>query len=211
MYNFEAQFNSAIEGGDISTANEILNKELANILVNNKQDFVDMLTESGVSASNDMTDMELIELYCNNAPKNNKLLLGSAILINYHNKKSGFDGESEIDDDLVKKSYFTMKSCFVEQPNEEYSYIAPAVVAALIPAAAKVVGKGLDVAKERKTSKDKLQQEALIRQEQERRRREQERIRQQEEREKRRTNLLIFGGIGVLGLVFIGFIVMRKR
>lgn len=208
MYDFYSDFSSALNEGDISAANATLMKELAAILVRDKSDFVDMLNESGVMADSDMSDAELIQLFVDNAKSNKKLILAAALLVNIHNKKMGFDGEDEIDDELVKQSYFTMKSCFVDNPNgEEYSYIAPFLVAPLLGAGVKLAGKGIQAAKERQDSKQKMQEEARRKREEERRRREEAR---QKEKDKQR-NMLLIGGIAIVGILVVGFIIMRKK
>jgi hypothetical protein len=202
MYDFYSEFSSALNEGNVSGANAALMKELSAILVRDKSDFVDMLNESGVDADVSMTDAELIQLFVDNASKNKKLILGAALLVNVHNKKMGFDGDEEIDDDSVKQSYFTMKSCFVENPNgEDYSYFP---IALAVGAAGKLLGKGVDAVKERKASKERMQEEA-------RRRREQERKRAEEERKKRQQNMLIYGGIAVVGILVIGVVLLRRR
>jgi hypothetical protein len=202
MYDFYSEFSSALNEGNISGANASLMKELSAILVRDKSDFVDMLNESGVDADVSMSDAELIQLFVDNASSNKKLILGAALLVNVHNTKMGFDGDEEIDDALVKQSYFTMKSCFVENPNgEEYSYFP---IALAVGAAGKLLGKGLDVVKERKASKDKMREEA-------RRRREEERKRAEEERKKKQQNMFIYGGIAVVGILVIGIVLLRKR
>lgn len=202
MYDFYSEFSSALNEGNLSGANASLMKELSAILVRDKSDFVDMLNESGIDADISMSDAELIQLFVDNASSNKKLILGAALLVNVHNKKMGFDGDEEIDDDLVKQSYFTMKSCFVENPNgEEYSYFP---IGLAVGAASKLLGKGVDAIKERKASKEKMREEA-------RRRREEERKRAEEERKKRQQNMLIYGGVAVVGILVIGIVLLRKR
>ena len=101
MYDFYSEFSSALGDGDVSGANAALMKQLAEILVNNKADFVDMLNESGIDADTDMSDAELIQLFVDNAKNNKKLILAASLLVNVHNKKMGFDGEDEIRTDLA--------------------------------------------------------------------------------------------------------------
>ena len=106
--DFHSNFNAGITC-DIESANECLMRELANILVRNRTDFIDMLNESGVVASKDMSDIQLINLFIENSSKNKKMLLGAALLVNVHNKIMGFDGEDEISDSGVKTGYAIMK------------------------------------------------------------------------------------------------------
>lgn len=215
MYDFYSEFSSALKQGDLSAANIVLMKELASILVKDKADFVDMLNESNVSADVDMSDAELIQLFTSNAPYNQKLILGAALLINIHNKKMGFDGEEEMDDELVKQSYFTMKSCFIDEPiDERYSNIAPALLVPIIGAAAKLGTKGIDAASKKRESRmqaeiarEKLREEA-------RRKREEQRAKKEEERAKaqaKQTKMLIIGGVAVVGILLIGIFLLRGK
>jgi hypothetical protein len=203
MYDFYSEFSSALGDGDVSGANAALMKELAAILVRDKSDFVDMLNESGVIADIDMSDAELIQLFVDNASTNKKLILGASLLVNLHNKKMGFDGEDEISDEAVKQSYFTMKSCFVDAPSddEDFSYFP---IGLTISAGSKIIGKGLDAVKERGAAKDKMREEA-------RKRREEARRRAEEERKRKQKNMLIYGGVAIVGILVIGIILIRRK
>lgn len=200
MDDFYSQFNAAVSDENISEANATLMKELGKILVLNKSDFIDMLNKAGIETSEDQGESELIELFVNNAPNNKKLLLGASLLINFHNRKTGFDGEEEIDDDGVKKGYFIMSSCFCDNEEERSNFIPFGLIA-------RGAKKGIDAIRERRTAKDKMQEEAIKRKEEERKRREVMREKQQ----KKERNILLFGGIAIIGLIAVGVIVMRKR
>ena len=115
----------------------------------------------------------------------------------------GFDGEDEISDEAVKQSYFTMKSCFVDAPSddEDFSYFP---IGLAISAGSKVLGKGLDAVKERGAAKDKMREEA-------RKRREEARRRAEEERKRKQRNMLIYGGVAIVGILVIGVILMRRK
>ena len=114
-----------IQDENIEGANKTLMTELANILLKDKNDFVDMLNESGVEADLSMSNAQLIELFIDNTD-NKELLIGASLLAQHHNQKSGFDGESEVSDDNVKSGVAVMNSYFNDViPDEEYSYIAP--------------------------------------------------------------------------------------
>jgi hypothetical protein len=213
MATFINKFNYALKEGDLQEANAELMRELAAILVRDKADFVDMLNESGVLADVETPDAQLIELFVTNVGQNKKLMLNSALLVNQHNRKMGFDGEQELDDNLVKESYLCMKSCFTDEPiGENYSNIAPALLVPLIGAGVKLASKGVDAAGKRRSEKDqqKLAKQQMI--EEARRRKEEEKRRLREEKEKReerRRKTMLYAGVGVTGLLIIGFIVYR--
>ena len=213
MATFINKFNYALKEGDLQEANAELMRELAAILVRDKADFVDMLNESGVLADVETPDAQLIELFVSNVGQNKKLMLNSALLVNQHNRKMGFDGEQELDDNMVKESYLCMKSCFTDEPiSENYSNIAPALLVPLIGAGVKLASKGVDAAGKRRSDKDqqKLAKQQMI--EEARRRKEEEKRRLREEKEKReerRRKTMLYAGLGVVGLAIIGFIVYR--
>lgn len=213
MASFINKFNYALQEGNLQEANAVLMRELAAILVRDKADFVDMLNESGVLADAEMPDAQLIDLYINNVGNNKKLILNSALLVNQHNAKMGFDGEQELDDNLVKECYLCMKSCFTDEPmGENYSNIAPALIVPLIGAAAKLGTKGLETRRQkkaaeeqRKEARERMREEALRRKEEERRRREEEK----EKKDERRRKTMLYAGLGVVGLAIVGFIIYR--
>ena len=116
--DFCEDFGSSIDCGDINGANTAIIKELSNILITRKQDFVNLLNQSGISASINDDNIYLIDLFVSNLPFNKRLMIGSSLLVNMNNQKSNFNGESEIDDKNVKDGYQVLKYCF---SGEEYS------------------------------------------------------------------------------------------
>lgn len=195
--DFHSNFNAGINC-DIESANECLMRELANILVRNRTDFIDMLNESGVVASKDMSDIQLINLFIENSSKNKKMLLGAALLVNVHNKIMGFDGEDEISDSGVKTGYAIMNSYFNDEelPEDHSNLILGGLLA---KGAQKILGKVRDAkdnnsqaAKQQMLLQIKLQREA-------------------EAAKKRKTrNALLIGGGAVL-LLIITVVVIKSR
>lgn len=116
--DFCRDFNSSVERSDIRSATMSLMRELGNILVHQKNDFVHLLNESGVTASVSDTESSLINKFVENISDNPKLMLGASLLAHHHNKTLGFDGESELSDEGVKNGYFVIQEFFGDQ----YSY-----------------------------------------------------------------------------------------
>lgn len=110
--DFCKDFYASIDAGDINGATHSLMKELGRILVRNRKDFVDLLNDSGVSASLNDTDGQLVNKFVDNVSDNPKLTLGASLLTHMHNKQMGFDGESELSDEGVKNGYYAMQSYF---------------------------------------------------------------------------------------------------
>lgn len=116
--DFCDEFNNSVDCGDLYGAKEAMLKELANILIYRKQDFIHLLNESGIDASVDDENLKLINLYVANAPFNKRLMVGTSLLVNMNNQSSDFNGEETISDARVKQGYQVLKSCF---SNEDYS------------------------------------------------------------------------------------------
>lgn len=116
--DFCRDFNSSVERSDIRSATMSLMRELGNILVHQKNDFVHLLNESGITASVGDSEASLINKFVENISDNPKLMLGASLLAHHHNKQMGFDGESELSDEGVKNGYFVIQEFF----GDRYSY-----------------------------------------------------------------------------------------
>lgn len=100
-----SEFIDSYNNYDYSRANKCLIKALGRVLVDHKLDFVHLLNESGIKASEQMSDNELIELFFSNIEDNKRLSLGSALLLNIKNQDVNFDGEINPDSESVKAGY----------------------------------------------------------------------------------------------------------
>jgi hypothetical protein len=104
---FHKQLAINVSQDNIDGANEVIMNELGRVAVHHRGDFVDLLTNSDVPANADMADAQLVKLYFENLHKK-QLLIGTAFLVNMHNKASGFNGESEVSDVGVKTAYSSL-------------------------------------------------------------------------------------------------------
>jgi len=216
--DFLSEFNGSIENNDLISANNALMKELGNILIRKKQDFVDLLNESGIPASINDSDISLINSFVNNIAFNRKLMLGASLLIQMHNKQLNFDGIDEVSDLGVKNGYQVMKSYFID---EEYSNLVdPATVGAIaqgVGSLADVAKTGieagaknkyakkygsLDLAQKREEAKQQMIQSILAQKQQKLEAAKKE----SEEKAKNKRLIYIIGG-SVLGLAIIGIII----
>ncbi len=96
---------------NLGGANCVVMQELGKVAIHHRADFVDLLVNSDAPADAELADAELLNLYMDNIHKK-ELLIGTAFLVNLHNKKPGFDGEQEINDVGVKSSYQVMSNFF---------------------------------------------------------------------------------------------------
>jgi len=111
---FHQELATNISENNILGANRVIMGELGNVVVNHRQDFVDLLVNSDAPAFAELADKELVDMYFENLHKKD-LIIGTALLVNIHNKTEGADGESEINDVGVKAAYKVMNSCFSGQ------------------------------------------------------------------------------------------------
>jgi len=105
--DFNTEFNISIADGNLNSANATMFKELGRLAVEQRNDFIYLLKESGVNVSDNISDTDLVDLYIKNLSNNKYLALGSSLLVNHHNKVQGFDGE-EINDRNVKAGYVAL-------------------------------------------------------------------------------------------------------
>jgi hypothetical protein len=117
--DFHNDLNKYVKAKDLKNANHVVMRELGTALVKGKQDFVDLLVYSGIPADINMSDMQLVDRFIENIDKSEKLLIGSAFLVNKNNQKVGFDGEQEISDNGVKRTILVLNSYFDDTPMPE--------------------------------------------------------------------------------------------
>lgn len=203
--DFYSDFEGSVEQGDIVSANNALMKELANILVRNRTDFVHLLNESGVNANVQMSDSNLVNLFIENVGQNKKLALGASILVNIHNRRMGFDGEDEVSDTGVKNGYVVLQ--------EYFSNFGP------VTAIAEGIGKGIDLGSKGLEGHQKKKygaQDALIAKRNAQATMNQQVLAQRQqdaaEKNKNKRTLLIVGGV-VLGLAIVAGVIyaIKKR
>ena len=233
MIDWDIRFSELARQGQIIEANEVLMAELGRILVTKQSDFVEMLNEAGIDADTDMPDEELVDLYIDNIDTNNDLMLGSSVLVNHWNQKSGYDGEGELSDDGVKKGYGVLRAYYTDPyQDEEYSNVIPLL--GMIGKGVKNLWQNRDRIKQgiqaykgggpgggvggpqgrgmsedmRKTEAQEAMLSSIIVQKEQEMKAKQEQIDQQNKTT--RTALYIAGGVGVVALI-ITVVLLSKR
>ena len=204
LYNdFCSEFNVCIEKGDYATADALISREIGNILATNKRDFVDLLNESGIAASNGNTNIELVNKFVDNMPTNAKLRLGTALLINQENQEVSFDGRRTINKDNVRNSYRVMT-------NRYSNFVDPNIIAGAIQGATQLGDtaiKGqqrkkfgsLDIAQQREAQRAEIMKSIADKKKAE-----------AEQKSKTNKTLMIIGG-SLLGLVVLTVAVIKLR
>ena len=211
-----------VASSDTDNANTLLMKELGKSLVKNKENFVELLTSSGVAANDSMSDVELIDAFVDNLANNKTLMISAAYMVNKQNSFSNADGEEQISDNGVKLSYKVMYDFFNESGidgddfrnadgEEEKSNFIPV---GLLLKGAKMAkglidnkknsggfqGRNSNKAKDdiRKAVAEQKKAEALLKQ------------KELEAKQKTKKILLITGG-SLLGLGLLGFIIYKIK
>jgi hypothetical protein len=218
--DFYNDFLSNYDNKDLEGSVTSLLSEVGNIIVTNRGDFEDLLIESGVIGDfSAMSDAQLVDAYVENINKNKDLQLGTSMLVNFHNKQSGMDGESEMDDACVKAGYHTLKVYF-SSPSENYYNAGGVVVGAVaqgLGEVAKLGGKlsdasqkkkfgAMDLAQKKQDAKAVMTQQILA----QRQAQIEAQKSKQEATAKTTRTILIIGG-SVVGLAIVGFIIYKLK
>lgn len=125
---FYNEFMQYAKANNKMEANNVLMKELGRILVEDRDNFIYVLRHAGITVPDTASDIDLINLFIRNIPRNKTLLLGSAFIMSHHNKMVGFDGEeytSNICANAMQKSmysYFTQPVYYSFFDGEKFSY-----------------------------------------------------------------------------------------
>jgi hypothetical protein len=210
-----SQFIDSYNEGDTDDATLALMREMGNIMVTKRDDFVYLLNESEIPATADMPDAELVNLFVDNLGTNQKLTLGSSLLANLENAKVGFDGDKQASDDAVKAGY----SCMMCYFNGEEHSNAAAAIAQGVGELAKLgtsISQGQQKRKFGATDTVMQRQQArseMVRQVIAQRQAQIEAAQKKKETQEKttRTLLIVSGVVVALGIVGVAIYVMRKK
>ena len=204
LYNdFCNEFNVCIDKGDYNTADALISRELGASLAINKMNFVDLLNESGINASMNDSNIELVNKFVDNVPINAKLRLGASLLVNSQNQEVQFDGKKSINKTNVRNCYRVMT-------NKYSNFVSPDLIASAVQTAGQlgdtvIKGQqrkkfgGLDIAQQREAQRAEIMKAIADK-------------KKAEAEAKSKTNkmLMIVGG-SLLGLVVITVAVLKLK
>lgn len=204
LYNdFCSEFNVCIDKGDYNTADALISRELGASLAINKMNFVDLLNESGINASMNDSNIELVNKFVDNVPMNPKLRLGASLLVNSQNKEVQFDGKKSIDKTNVRNCYRVMT-------NKYSNFVSPDLIASAVQTAGQlgdtvIKGQqrkkfgGLDIAQQRESQRAEIMKAIADK-------------KKADAEAKSKTNkvLMIVGG-SLLGLIVITVAVLKLK
>jgi transcriptional regulator of heat shock response len=209
----------------LEKANRVVMNEIGNLFVKKREDFIFLLQNSGISANDNLTDGELIDLFLANIHDNKKLLLGTAFFISHNNKIENFDGDSEHNESGIKATTKVLYNYFdsgnyddfnsSEEEEEETSNVVGAIAGAIGGLAN--LGSGIiagqnkkkygvtDLIAKKQEAKTQMVQQILAQ------RQAQQAAAQQKEKEQQKQKKNILIGVGVLLLsAIIGTVIYFK-
>lgn len=218
--DFYNDFLKSYDEKDLEGSINSLMGELGNIIVTDRGDFEDLLTESGVQGDlNTMSDAQLVNLYIDNISSNKELQLGTSMLINHHNKQSSMDGDKQMDDACVKAGYHTLHIYFSE-PSENYSQaIGVGPIAQAVSESAKLGSKiaegkqkkkygAIDLATKRQEAKDTITQQVLA---QKQAQLEIQKAKQESRSKTTTTIIMVAGGLLAVGVIAYLILKLKKK
>jgi hypothetical protein len=204
LYNdFCSEFNVCVDKGDYNTADALISRELGASLASNKMNFVDLLNESGINASINDSNIELVNKFVDNIPLNSKLRLGASLLVNSQNQEVQFDGKKAIDKTNVRNCYRVMT-------NKYSNFVSPDLIASAVQSATQLgdtvikgqqfkKNAGLTIAQQREQQRGEIMK-ALA-----------EKKKADAEAKTKTNKILMIVGGSLLGLVVITFAVLKLK
>ena len=221
--NNEIQYNyHGREGrGQLRSSYRAMMRSLGECLIKNKNEFVVLLNESGVASSENDSVASLIDKYVDNICHNQKLMLGTSLLLEMKNKTSSADG---VQDDNIKNGYFLIRDYLsFDGDGEGYSNVAADPVSAVAQGVGeleKLGTKAMEGSQRKKygsldlATKRQETQAALIQSVMQQKQVQIEVDRKKEEQQQKTKRTVIVVSASVIGLAVIGlgiFLVMRKK
>ncbi len=221
------QLSTYLKQHDLEKANRVVMNELANLIVRKHDEFVFMLQNAGIEASESMDDHELVDLFLRNIHGNKKLLLGTAFLISHNNKLASFDGDLEHSEEGLRATHKVLYNYFdadyydnfcSAEGDEQTSNLGGGIGAAVGEVAklgggiienqrAKTSG-ATDLFKKKQESRDTMIQGILAQ-------RQAQLIAAKTKSEQKgkttRTVLIVVGGVAIIGIGIAMWIALKKK
>jgi hypothetical protein len=109
---FYSNLTSAIKNRDIPTANKVIMSEVGDSIVNDRENFIDLLKSSNIHIEDSSSDADLVYSFIDNLPNNDDLMVNTAYYVNHKNSDLNFDGSRDVDGLGVKACHKAMKLNF---------------------------------------------------------------------------------------------------
>lgn len=109
---FYSNLTSAIKNRDIPTANKVIMSEVGDSIVNDRDNFIEVLRSSNIHIEDGASDSDLVYSFIDNLPTNDDLMVNTSYYVNHKNSELNFDGSRDIDGLGVKACHKAMKLNF---------------------------------------------------------------------------------------------------
>ena len=109
---FYSNLTSAIKNRDIPTANNVIMSEVGDSIVNDRENFIEVLRSSNVHIEDGASDYDLVHSFIGELPTNDDLMVNTSYYVNHKNSDLNFDGSRDIDGLGVKACHKAMRMNF---------------------------------------------------------------------------------------------------
>ena len=109
---FYSNLTSAIKNRDIPTANKVIMSEVGDSIVNDRENFIEVLRSSNIRIEDGASDSDIVHSFIGELPTNDDLMVNTSYYVNHKNSDLNFDGSRDIDGLGVKACHKAMKMNF---------------------------------------------------------------------------------------------------
>lgn len=109
---FYSNLTSAIKNRDISTANKVIMSEVGDSIVNDRENFIEVLRSSNIRIEDGASDSDIVHSFIGELPTNDDLMINTSYYVNHKNSDLNFDGSRDIDGLGVKACHKAMRMNF---------------------------------------------------------------------------------------------------
>jgi cobalamin biosynthesis Mg chelatase CobN len=213
----QSNYHGKAGRGKLRPAYRAMMKSLGKCLVKDKNEFVVLLNESNVPASENDSVAVLIDKYVDNICNNQKLMLGTSLLLQMKNETSSAEGN---EDENIKQGYFVIRDYL--SFDDDYSEIGGIVgsIADVVGKGAELGTKALEGSQKKKygaldlATKKQETQAALIQAVMQQKQAQLEADKKREEQQQKTKRTVIIVSAVVVGLAAVSltvFAIMRKK
>jgi len=109
---FYSNLTSAIKNKDIPTANKVIMSEVGDSIVNDRENFIEVLRSSNIHIEDGASDSDIVHSFIGELPTNDDLMVNTSYYVNHKNSDLNFDGSRDIDGLGVKACHKAMRMNF---------------------------------------------------------------------------------------------------
>ena len=209
--DFLPEFKLGVKNGDMKTANNAIMKQVGNYIVNKREDFVDLLNESGIKAKVTNTDAELLNAFVSNISQNKELAMGTSMLLHWNNGEYGMDGTTN--SQSIKAGYNTLINYYDSERNS--SFVLPQAIAGAVTEVSKLGNKLIEGQQKKKYgASDALQKQldsktAIAQQILAQRQAQIEQLAKKKEADAKTTKIIVLSVVGVVVVGIVGLVIYK--